>query len=166
VGYYEKQNTIHQNTIQSVRLIEVIHHLIIISCQITNQTQPNSANPTTTLVTLSFRYFLLGIEYFNAHASIYFTILPNTAQIPFLGLTIIFFAATADSTAHQERAPPSPTTSCPAGPMTMSKPTIVNFAGAFHQKEHLKLINPILEAKGYTVISQTLRTVNHSDLGL
>ncbi|CAG8958219.1 hypothetical protein HYFRA_00000573 [Hymenoscyphus fraxineus] len=42
----------------------------------------------------------------------------------------------------------------------MSKPTIVMFVGAFHQKEHLKLLLPLLENQGYKFISETLETVD------
>ncbi|CAG8979364.1 hypothetical protein HYALB_00002490 [Hymenoscyphus albidus] len=45
----------------------------------------------------------------------------------------------------------------------MSKPTIAMFVGAFHQKEHLKLLLPRLENKGYKIISETLKTVNKKE---
>jgi len=88
-----------------------------------------------------------------------------TLSLGSLGLVLIIFAVTVDSTPIQSAPSLDTTYICP-DLNEMSKPTIVMFAGAFHQKEHLKLVLPIIEAKGYPIISQTLSTVNDSALTL
>ena len=82
-----------------------------------------------------------------------------------LGLVLTIFAITVDSTSIQNTPSPDTTYIHPDS-NKMSKPTIVMFAGAFHQKEHLKLVLPLIEAKGYPIISQTLSTVNNGTLTL
>jgi len=82
-----------------------------------------------------------------------------------LGLVLIIFAVAVDSTPIQSAPLPDTTYTCPDS-NEMSKPTIVMFAGAFHQKEHLKLVLPLLKAKGYPIISETLSTVNNSAVTL